>query len=364
MLAMGALSLDWHISASSEVSPVSEVIPRRALTLEAVASEAGVSRATVSRVVNGGNRVSASTQVVVERAIKRLGYTPNRAARSLVTRRTDSVGLVIPEPTAHIFGDPFFPRLVRGISEILSQGDLQLVLLTPQSPSDEDRLRRYLTGGHLDGVMLVSLHGQDPLAEFLRTSAVPVVVGGRPPSGAEVSFVDVDNVGGARSAVRHLIDRGRRRIATLTGPPDMAVAADRLEGYRLALSAGGLAGDRSLELSGEFDRETALARTAEMLRRHPDVDAIFAGSDPMAVGALQAVRQAGRSVPGDVAIVSFDDSALALSAEPPLSSVRQPIEEMGREMARLLTRMVTFRDRVARRVILATELVVRASSGG
>lgn len=343
---------------------VSEVLAKPASTLEAVALEAGVSRATVSRVVNGGNRVSPATRAVVEGAIQRLGYTPNRAARSLVTRRTDSVGLVIPEPTGHIFGDPFFPRLVRGISDILSQGDLQLVLLTPQSPSDLERLTRYLAGGHLDGVLLVSLHGQGPLPAFLATSTIPTVVGGRPPAGAEVSFVDVDNVGGARSAVRHLVEHGRRRIATLTGPLDMAVAADRLEGYRLALADGGLPVDRGLELSGDFDRETALHRTADLLRRHPDVDAIFAASDPMAIGALQALRAAGRSVPDDVAIVSFDDSALALSAEPSLSSVRQPIEEMGREMARLLTRMVTFRDRVARRVILATELVVRASSGG
>jgi DNA-binding LacI/PurR family transcriptional regulator len=352
------------VTTRIEVARVAETLPRRALTLEAVALEAGVSRATVSRVVNGGNRVSPTTQRVVERAIQRLGYTPNRAARSLVTRRTDSVGLVIPEPTAHLFGDPFFPRLVRGISEILSRGDLQLVLLTPQTPSDEQRLARFLTGGHLDGVLLVSLHGEDPLPAFLRDQGIPVVVGGRPPVGAEVSFVDVDNIEGARSAVRHLVDRGRRRIATLTGPLDMAAAADRLEGYRAALSEAGLPADRSLELSGEFDQEVARTRTADLIRRHPDVDAIFAASDPMAAGALQAFRQAGRRVPDDVAIVSFDDSALAVSAEPPLSSVRQPIEEMGREMARLLTRMVTFRDRVARRVILATELVVRGSSGG
>jgi DNA-binding LacI/PurR family transcriptional regulator len=343
---------------------VTEHSPKRALTLEAVADEAGVSRATVSRVVNGGSRVSAETQRVVERAIRRLGYTPNRAARSLVTRRTDSVGLVIPEPTGRIFGDPFFPRLVRGISEVLASGDLQLVLLAPQSPADEDRLGRYLTGGHVDGALLVSLHGDDALPGFLQGRGIPVVVGGRPPTGVEVSFVDVDNVEGARSAVRHLVEIGRRRIATLCGPLDMAPAADRLEGYRRGLADSGIGHDRALESCGEFDTETARSRTAELLRRHPDVDAIFAASDPMAIGALQALRRAGRRVPEDVAIVSFDDSALALSTEPPLSSVRQPIEEMGREMARQLTRMVTSRDRVTRRVVLATELVVRGSSRG
>jgi DNA-binding LacI/PurR family transcriptional regulator len=336
--------------------------PRRSLTLESVAAEAGVSRATVSRVVNGGNRVSPGTQRVVERAIQRLGYRPNRAARALATRRTDSVGLVIPEPTQHVFADPFFPRLVRGINDVLAGDDLQLVLLTPAASGGEERLARYLTGGHLDGVLLVSLHGQDPLPALLLDRDIPVVVGGRPPEGVPVSFVDVDNVGGARMAVRHLLDAGRRRIATLTGPLDMAPSADRLEGYRAALAASAIRADRSLEASGEFDQEVARNRTRELVEQHPDIDAIFAASDPMAAGALQALRLAGRTVPGDVAVVSFDDSSFAATSEPPLTSVRQPIEEMGREMSRLLTRMVTSRDRVARRVILATELVVRASS--
>jgi DNA-binding LacI/PurR family transcriptional regulator len=335
---------------------------RRSLTLESVAAEAGVSRATVSRVVNGGNRVSPGTQRVVERAIQRLGYRPNRAARALATRRTDSVGLVIPEPTQHVFADPFFPRLVRGINDVLAGDDLQLVLLTPAASGGEERLARYLTGGHLDGVLLVSLHGQDPLPALLLDRDIPVVVGGRPPEGVPVSFVDVDNVGGARMAVRHLLDAGRRRIATLTGPLDMAPSADRLEGYRAALAASAIRADRSLEASGEFDQEVARNRTRELVEQHPDIDAIFAASDPMAAGALQALRLAGRTVPGDVAVVSFDDSSFAATSEPPLTSVRQPIEEMGREMSRLLTRMVTSRDRVARRVILATELVVRASS--
>jgi DNA-binding LacI/PurR family transcriptional regulator len=237
------------------------------------------------------------------------------------------------------------------------------VLLAPQTPADEDRLRRYLTAGHVDGALLVSLHGQDPLPAFLTKRGIPVVVGGRPPAGVDVTYVDVDNVEGARSAVRHLVETGRRRIATLTGPLDMAVAADRLSGYRSAVQESGLAADATLEASGEFEQDAARARTAELLARHPDIDAVFAASDPMAVGALQALRRAGRSVPDDVAVVGFDDSALAASAEPALSSVRQPTEEMGREMARLLARMVASRDRVARRVILATELIVRASSG-
>lgn len=333
-------------------------------TLEEVAALAGVSRATASRVVNGDERVRADTRLAVNKAIRQLGYSPNRAARSLVTRRSDSIGLVIPEPTGRLFGDPFFPRLVRGITEVLSASDIQLVLLAPQSRADEERVGRYLLGGHVDGALLVSMHGDDPLPGTLAAGGIPVVVGGRPHSDAgQVSYVDMDNVNGARAAVRHLLDGGRRVIATVTGPLDMAAAADRLQGYRDALAAAGMPADPDLTVAGDFDTETARQRTEELLTRRPDVDAVFAHSDAMAIGVLQALRRHRREVPADVAVVGFDDSPMAASADPPLSSVRQTIEEMGREMSRLLLRRIATGDPVGRRLILATELVVRASSG-
>jgi len=332
-------------------------------TLEAVAAAAGVSRATVSRVINGLDRVSPKTRRSVQREVDRLGYTPNRVARSLATRRTDSVALVIPEPTTTLFGHPFFPRLVAGISEVLSGADKQLVLMAPQSREDEERLRRYLLAVQSDGVLIVSLHGADPLPGDLAKRGVPVVVGGRPPIEG-VTYVDIDNVQGAVSAVRHLAGLGRKKIATITGPLDMASASDRLEGYRRALREAGLESDPSLEADGSFDQSVARQAMAELLERRPDVDGVFAASDLMAAGALQALRRAGRHVPQDVAVVGYDDSAIAESTEPPLSSVRQPIEEMGREMARLLLSQVASRGRVPSRSVLATELVVRESSGG
>ncbi len=332
-------------------------------TLEAVAAVAGVSRATVSRVINGRDRVSPETRRSVQRAVERLGYTPNRAARSLVTRRTDSVAMVIPEPTARLFGHPFFPRLVSGISEVLSAADKQLVLLAPQSAADEQRTLRYVTAVQPDGVLLVSLHGADPLPADLVRRGIPVVVGGRPPANG-VSYVDIDNVHGAFQAVRHLAGLGRRCIATITGPLDMASAADRLEGYRRALREAGIEPDPALEALGGFEQETARLAMSGLLDRHPDIDAVFAASDLMAVGALQALRRAGRSVPGDVALVGYDDSQIATTTEPSLSTVRQPIEDMGREMAQLLLALVARRERAVRHVILATELVIRASSGG
>src|SRR3970040_2234853 len=232
----------------------------RGVTLDAVARVAGVSRATVSRVVNGNPKVGEDAKRQVERAIERLGYVPNPAARSLVTRRSDSIGVVIPEPPGMLFGDPFFPRLLRGISAEFSARNLQLVLLMPQTTAEEARVERYLAAGHVDGALLVSLHGNDAMPAALAARGIPVVVGGRPPGGGGVSYVDVANVGGARSAVAHLIRAGRRVIATIGGPPDMSAGIDRLEGYRLGLAAGDIAAGPVLRAPTRLHQEGGAPR--------------------------------------------------------------------------------------------------------
>ena len=336
----------------------------RSATLEEVARVAGVSRATVSRVVNGNPKVGVETKREVERAIARLGYVPNPAARSLVTRRSQSIGLVIGEPAGRVFEDPFFPRLLRGIGAALSSRDLQLVLLMPQSSGEEARAERYLTAGHVDGALLVSLHGNDPLPQSVSGRGVPVVVGGRPPRGSQVSYVDVDNVEGARTAVEHIIASGRQRVATIAGPQDMPAGQDRLTGYHQALESAGTARDAKLEADSDFTQQGGAEATRRILAARPDVDAIFAASDLMAAGAVQALRAAGRRIPDDVAIVGFDDSPIAKTTDPPLTSVRQPIEEMGREMVRLLVEQLADPGSVPRTVILATQLVRRRSSEG
>jgi DNA-binding LacI/PurR family transcriptional regulator len=336
----------------------------RGITLDQVANVAGVSRATVSRVVNGNPKVGGDAKRQVERAIDRLGYVPNPAARSLVTRRSDSIGVVIPEPPGMLFGDPFFPRLLRGVSAELSARRLQLVLLMPQSGEEEKRLERYLTAGHVDGALLVSLHGDDALPEVLARRGVPVVVGGRPPSAAAVSYVDVDNVEGARTAVAHLVQAGRQIVATIAGPADMAAGIDRLQGYRQAIEAAGRTRDASLEVAGDFTQQGGAAAMRRLLDANPAIDGVFVASDLMAAGAIQVLRAAGRRVPEDVAVVGFDDSSIAAMTDPPLTSIRQPIEEMGREMVRLLLEHASDPGSVPRKVILATQLVRRRSSEG
>jgi DNA-binding LacI/PurR family transcriptional regulator len=334
-----------------------------AATLEEVARAARVSRATASRVVNGDRRVSQPAREAVQEAVRALGYVPNRAARSLVTRRSDSVAVVIPEPSGQLFGDPFFPRILRGISDALADESMQLILLMPQARTDEDRVERYLGAGHTDGVMLISLHGADPLPAALQRYGIPIVVGGRPPADG-LTYVDVDNRAGAASAVHHLAEAGRKRIATIAGPQDMAAGVDRLLGYHDRLADTGIGADGGMVEIADFTHDGGRAAMERLLDRYPSLDAVFVASDLMAVGALAALRAAGRSIPGDVAVVGFDDSQLATTTEPSLSSVRQPIEEMGREMTQLLMQEIRFPERAPRRVILDTQLIVRGSSAG
>ncbi|MET9324904.1 LacI family DNA-binding transcriptional regulator [Streptomyces sp. NPDC003038] len=308
-------------------------------TLEAVAARAGVSRATASRVVNGGDGVRAHLVDKVREAVRDLGYVPNHAARTLVTRRTGAVAVIIAEPEIRIFSDPFFSRQVRGISKELTAHDTQLVLLLVEDRGDYDRIERYLAGGHVDGALAFSLHTDDPLPAITRRLGMPTVYGGRPgwtagPGEHEgVAYVDADNRGGAREAVRYLVAQGRQRIAHIAGPLDQTSAADRLSGYRDVLPDG----DPGLVAEGDFTVAGGARAMAGLLDRRPGIDAVFAGNDLMATGALRVLRERGRTVPGDVALVGFDDTEpVAQSAEPPLTTVRQDIEGMGRLMARLL----------------------------
>ncbi|WP_330460824.1 LacI family transcriptional regulator [Streptomyces sp. NBC_00820] len=306
-------------------------------TLEAVAARAGVSRATVSRVVNGGDGVRESLAGRVRAAVEELGYVPNQAARSLVTKRHDAVAVVIAEPETRVFADPFFALQLRGISKELAAHDNQLVLLLTEGRDDHARVARYLAGGHVDGALVFSLHLDDPLPALIRKAGVRTVFGGRPDwsddgTGGAV-YVDSDNRGGARTAVRHLVALGRTRIAHITGALDQTSAVDRLEGYR------DVVGDAAPLLVVESDFTPAGGERAmrELLDRSPDVDAVFAANDLTALGALRVLRESGRRVPEDVAVIGFDDMLpVAEQTEPPLTTVRQDIEGMGRLMARVL----------------------------
>ncbi|WP_024761121.1 LacI family DNA-binding transcriptional regulator [Streptomyces exfoliatus] len=333
-------------------------------TLEEVAARAGVGRGTVSRVINGSPKVSEQAKAAVEQAVAELGYVPNRAARALAGSRTDAVALVIPETEARLFAEPYFLDIIRGVSAELADADKQLLLTLIRSEQERQRFEQYLAAQRVDGVLLVSVHGDDPLPDQVRALGLPAVLNGRRREDERVAFVDSDNTGAGRTAVAHLAARGRRGIATITGPLDMYVARCRLDGYREGLADAGLAPDEELVANGDFTEEGGRRAMRELLDRRPDLDAVFAASDVMAAGARGVLREAGRRVPEDVALVGVDDSAVARHMDPPLTSVRQPIEEMGRTMARLLLQEIAAPsepDEQPRRM-LPTELVVRASS--
>lgn len=324
-----------------------------------VALAAGVSPATASRVLTGSAPVRPQTRREVEAAIARLGYVRNRTRRT-VPRRTGSVAFVACEDNARVFSEPFFLSVLRSISVVLSARGIQLVLLMAHSPRDYQMLARYLRSGHVDGAALVSMHGRRPLdPESLGT---PVAMVGRPlDDDGEFSYVDADNVGGAKAAVRHLVKHGRGMIATIAGPPDMSPGIDRLRGYRAAIADAGLS-DHGLIVYGDFGMASAEHAVYRLLDRRPALDAVFAASDLMAAGALRALRRAGRRVPDDVAVIGFDDSPLALCTEPKMTTVRQPLKEMGERLATELLGLIARSGQDPFRVVLDTTLVIRQSA--
>jgi LacI family transcriptional regulator len=331
---------------------------RATVTIEEVAAAAGVSRSTVSRVVNGSSAVSPEALEAVQRAIAALNYVPNRAARSLASRQTLAIALVVPEDTARFFGDPFFASIVSGINDRLMLSDYVLNLFIA-SDDPGRKMTSYLRGGNVDGAIIVSHHTSDVFVGLIN-AAMPVVYGGRPVRHHEDDYyVDVDNVAGGRDATAYLVGRGHTRIATITGPLTMQAAIDRLQGFREVLAAAGL------PVAGVAEGGWTAAGGADAMRAildaGPAPDAVFVASDLMAEGAMRALRERGLRVPDDVAILGFDDSPIATSVTPALSTMRQPSHHQGEQMADVLLQVLAG-GRPPHATILPAELVVRASA--
>lgn len=333
---------------------------RGAATIEEVASRAGVSRSTVSRVVNGSTSVSPSALAAVRRAIEELNYVPNRAARSLASRQSNAIALVVPEDTSRFFGDPFFASIVAGIHRRLGETDyvLNLILASSDEEASSDKAASYLRSGTVDGAIVVSHHASDTFIDRI-AAAVPVVYGGRPMTVQPHDyFVDVDNAAGARAVTEHLLSRGRRRLATITGALSMPAGVDRLAGFREAMAAAGLE-PVAIE-DGDFSEAGGAAAMRRILDSGADFDGLFVASDLMARGALEVLRESGVSVPADVSVVGFDDSAVAGALHPALTTVRQPSLRQGERMAEVLLDLLAGRE-PAHATILPTNLVVRDS---
>jgi DNA-binding LacI/PurR family transcriptional regulator len=340
----------------------------RAPTLEDVARLAGVSRATVSRVINGIRNVDPQIHEVVWDAVGQTGYVPNRLARSLVTRRTGTVALVVSDSESHdddpfmsrFFADPYFGRVVGGLMSVLRTSGVQLALQIVGTEDARKRLIGDLRNGQADGAVVLSLPAIDPLPRMLTDGGVPAVLIGRPAEPVPINYVDLANETGATLAAEHLLARGCKQIGMIPGPAEVPASSDRISGFRRTMAKHGHAWVPTV--TGNFTQESGEAAMRTLLASNPDLDGVFVANDLMALGALLALRDAGRRVPEDVAMVGFDDSSAAVAARPALTTVRQPLEDMAAEAARLLLAHIEDPSGRVSSVIYEPKLVVRQSA--
>ena len=331
------------------------------LTLEDIGRLAGVSRSTVSRVINGQSNVRPEVKARVEDVIARTGYTPNAAARSLVSGRSGVIGLVIPSRVHALFEDPYFPMLIQGISAAANFSGNTLTLFLFQNEEEEQSLYpRVVTSGFVDGLIITATRMSDPLLARMSDHQLPIVVVGRPDTDG-VSYVDVDNKGGAMKVASHLYELGHRRIGLLGAPTNTSAGVDRLNGFVEGLAEHGLALRPELRVDGDFSEQSGHRAMLELLPHKPD--ALFVASDTMAMGALRALRERGVDVPGDIAMVGFDGSPASARSVPTLTSVAQPVAATGAKAVDILNSLISG-ERLAPVVeTLPVELVVRDSSG-
>lgn len=333
------------------------------LTIEEIASLAAVSRSTVSRVLNNHPNVRPEVRAKVLRVVQEHNYTPNAAARSLASSRSNVISLVVPRSAAILFADPFFPLVIQGISEACAGAGYFLMLSMLTVEMERSFYSRVLRGRHFDGVIMLSSDIDDPLLPQLIHDGMPLVLVGRHPYLEQVTSVDAENREGARQATAHLIGLGHRRVATISGPQDMVAGIDRRDGYKQALTAAGIAIDPVLIVEGDFTREGGYQAMRHLLALPERPSAVFVASDPMAFGAMRAIGEAGLQIPGQIALVGFDDVPAAAYTSPPLSTMRQPCAEMGAAAVRALVAQIDEPGRPPTAVRLPVTLVVRATCG-
>ncbi len=330
-------------------------------TLEEIASLSGVSRSTVSRVINDDPHVKEVTRERVLKIVQDLNYQPNMAARSLAVSRTNILGLVIPTGISSLFTDPYFPIFIHGVSSACNAKNHSVMLWLAEPEYERRTIRQVLHNGFVAGVIVSSMLLDDPLVEALLEANFPFVLVGRHLSNTNVSYVDVDNRKSAQDIVTHLLRVGHQRIAHISGPLNIVSGLDRQEGYLTALRSRGATVDPQLIVEADFTEDGAALAMQRLLPRKPQ--AVFAASDAMAVGAMRIIRDAGLRIPDDIAVVGFDDLPFAERHLPSLTTIRQPIHQMGEMAVKTLLELLEHPDMGPQRVILPTQLMIRESCG-
>lgn len=330
----------------------------RRATINDVASAAGLSRGTVSRVVNGERYVSEDAKLAVEEAILRVGYVRNSVARNLVRQESGAIGLIIHEPHSLLFEDPNIGSILLGANAVLSAADYQLVSLIIDSERDSHRVADYLQGGLVDGAVIVSARASDPIALAVKNLGVPAAFVGHPPGIPDIPYVAIDNAAAAEAITARLLDTGRTRVGMIACALDRDSGQDRFAGFKAAMGDlfdPGLVVEYPLYTYG-----FGLEGMQELLRRRPDLDGVFAASDAVAAGAMTALQESGRRVPEDVGIVGFDDSSWALRCRPQLSTVKQPADLLGKRAAELV--LAQIRGLPSPAEVLETSVMWRGSA--
>ena len=333
---------------------------RRRATVKDVATEAGVSRGTVSRVLNGQPYVSDEAREAIEAAIAKVGFVPNRAARSLVMQSSQAIGLIVHEPHSLFVEDPNIGSILLGANAALSEADYQLTFMIADTTRDIERLARYLSGGLIDGVIIVSARVGDPITRAVADLGLPAAFVGHPRDIGDAAFVAIDNRGAAREITNRLAATGRRRIGMIASALDRDSGSDRLAGFVDAL--GNRFDPQLVERVPLYSYSDGQEGMRALLERAPDIDGVFASSDAVAAGAMDVLQSAGRVVPDDVGVVGFDDSSWALRCDPPLSTVHQPIRDMAGTAVRMLADAAAGEALPAEPVVLPTRLIVRGST--
>lgn len=334
------------------------------MNLEDIAKEAGVSRSTVSRVINDDLHVSSKTRVRVMEVVNRLKFSPNHAARTLVTQRSNVIGVVVPHTTNVFFGDnSYFPMLLQGIAEASNAHNQSMLLWLAQPNESAQHFSQRIARNRIyDGLVIASIADVDPLIEQLNELGTTFVMVERPLHvDSRISYVAIDNIYAGRIATEHLISLGYQRIAHITGWLTIGDGTDRLEGYRQALQAANRPLMAELIAEAEFTYETGYRAMQQLLPYQPD--AVFIASDASAWGAIQAIREAGLHVPEDIGIIGFDDIDVATRYTPQLTTVRQPVQQKGVAALNLLLELIESDDKSPRNVILPTQLIIRGSCG-
>jgi LacI family transcriptional regulator, galactose operon repressor len=331
---------------------------RQRPTIYDVARLAGVSTATVSRALNGTGQIAPATRATIEAAVEQLGYRPNTIARSLVTKSTQTIALLLPDIT-----NPFYAALVSGIQQTaLAQGWTMLLCTTESDAEREELYLRVLRAKQVDGALVDGLVlPPDRIARFVE-DGFPIVCLDRDIDSRSIPLVQVDNRLGGRIATRHLVDLGHTRIAHVTGAGELGISDERLAGYRDAITEAGLPVDFQLVEEGRFTDDGGHDAARRLLERQPDLTAIFAANDLSALGVMNAVAEAGRRVPDDVSVVGFDDLHLSAYTSPPLTTIRQPAVEIATLATEILIGLTRGQQAERMRHLLEPELVVRASS--